>query len=147
MKRIQIPEGIKLFCLIIPLQLSPHRPGLNDMEITAHMPADYIDPSKSLFPQGNSPHSVDKWLPPGPERHVSVMDTAAQQRHFSDLKSRYFGMGAGEKSPWTLSYISSVLSKEAEAASDTSIRKYLGKQSVAWGGNFRGLPTDDPVFG
>ncbi|EHT97761.1 putative exported protein [Pantoea stewartii subsp. stewartii DC283] len=54
------------------------------------------------------------------------MDTAAQQRHFSDLKSRYFGMGAGEKSPWNPSYIASVLSKGAEGARDASIRKYLG---------------------
>ncbi|WP_447746304.1 hypothetical protein [Enterobacter asburiae] len=53
------------------------------------------------------------------------MDTAAQQRHFSDLKFRHFGMGADEKSPWNSFYIASVLSKEAEAGCDVGIRKYL----------------------
>lgn len=142
MKRIQIPEGIKPLCLMVPLLLSachtaPHRPGLNDVATAGHVPSDYIDPSKSLFPLGNYPQSVDKWFPPGPDRHVPVMDTDAQQRHFSDLKSRYFGMGAGEKSPWNPYYIASILSKGTEAARDASIRKYLGEQSVSWGENFR----------
>lgn len=142
MKRIQIPEGIKPLCLMVPLLLSachtaPHRPGLNDVATAGHVPSDYIDPTKSLFPLGNYPQSVDKWFPPGPDRHVPVMDTDAQQRHFSDLKSRYFGMGAGEKSPWNPYYIASILSKGAEAARDASIRKYLGEQSVSWGENFR----------
>jgi cell wall-associated NlpC family hydrolase len=147
MKRIQIPEGIKPFCLIVPLLLSachtaPHRTGVNDVATAGHVPSDYIDPTKSLFPLGNYPQSVDKWFPPGPDRHVPVMDTAAQQRHFSDLKSRYFGMGAGEKSPWNPYYIASVLSKGTEAARDASIRKYLGEQSVSWGENFRIHPDN-----
>lgn len=127
---------------MVPLLLSachtaPHRPGLNDVATVAHVSSDYIDPTKSLFPLGNYPQSVDKWFPPGPDRHVPVMDTNAQQRHFSDLKSRYFGMGAGEKSPWNPYYIASILSKGTEAARDASIRKYLGEQSVSWGENFR----------
>lgn len=127
---------------MVPLLLSachtaPHRPGLNDVATAGHVPSDYIDPTKSLFPLGNYPQSVDKWFPPGPDRHVPVMDTDAQQRHFSDLKSRYFGMGAGEKSPWNPYYIASILSKGTEAARDASIRKYLGEQSVSWGENFR----------
>lgn len=92
------------------------------MATAGHMPADYIDPTKSLFPLGSYPQSVDKLLPPGLDRHVPVMDIAAQQRHFSDLKSRYFGMGAGEKSPWNPSYIGSVLSIGEEAARDISIQ-------------------------
>ncbi|CNH52415.1 SH3 domain-containing protein [Yersinia ruckeri] len=145
MKKIQMPEGIKPLCLIVPLLLSachtaPPRPGLNDVMTAGHMPAVDIDPTKSLFPLSNYPQSVDKWLPPGPGMNVPIMDTAAQQRHFSDLKSRYFGMGAGEKSPWSPSYIASVLSKGAEAARDASIRKYLGDQSVSWGENFRVHP-------
>jgi len=145
MKRIQIPEGIKPLCLIVPLLLSachtaPFRPGSNDVTAAGHVPAGYIDPTKSLFPLGNYLQSVDKWLPPGPDRHVPVMDTAAQQRHFSDLKSRYFGMDADEKSPWNPSYIASVLSKETEAPRDASIRKYLGEHSVSWGENFRVPP-------
>lgn len=134
MKKIQIPEGIRPLCLIVPLLLSachtaPHRPGLNDVATAGHVPSDYIDPTKSLFPLGNYPQSVDKWFPPSPDRHVPVMDTDAQQRHFSDLKSRYFGLGAGEKSPWNPYYIASILSKVTEAARDASIRKYLGEQS------------------
>ncbi|MFP2422859.1 SH3 domain-containing protein [Pseudescherichia vulneris] len=147
MKRIQIPEGIKPLCLMVPLLLSachtaPHRPGLNDVATAGHVASDYIDPTKSLFPLGNYPQSVDKWFPPGPDRHVPVMDTAAQQRHFSDLKSRYFGMGAGEKSPWNPYYIASILSKGTEAARDACIRKYLGEQSVSWGENFRIHPDN-----
>jgi cell wall-associated NlpC family hydrolase len=142
MKNIQIPEGIKPLYLIVPLLLSachtaPPGPGLNDMTTTGHVPADYIDPTKSLFPLGNYPQSVDKWLPPGPDVLVPVMDTAAQQHHFSDLKSRYFGMGAGEQSPWNPSYVASILSKGTEATRDASIRKYLGGQSVSRGENFR----------
>lgn len=145
MKRIQIQEGIIPLCLIVPLLLSachtaPHRPGLNDVATADHVPADYIDPTKSLFPLGNYPQSVDKWFPPGSDIHVPVMDTAAQQRHFSELKSRYFGMGTGEKSPWNPYYIASVLTKGAEAARNASIRKYLGAQSVSWGENFRNHP-------
>nr|WP_159466491.1 SH3 domain-containing C40 family peptidase [Scandinavium goeteborgense] len=146
MKRIQIQEGIKPLCLIVPLLLSachtdPLRAGLNDVTTASHVPAYYIDPTKSLFSLENYPQSVDTWLPPGQEMHVPVMDTAAQQRHFSDLKSRYFGMGAGEKSPWNPYYIASVLSKGVEAARDAGIRKYLGEQSVSWGENFRVHPN------
>lgn len=142
MKKIQMPEGIKPLCLIVPLLLSachtaPLRPGLNDVATAGHVPADSIDQTKSLFPLGNYSQSVDKWLPPGPDMQVSVMDTSAQLRHFSDLKSRYFGLGAGEKSPWNPYYIASVLSKGAEAARDAGISKYLGEQSVSWGENFR----------
>lgn len=142
MKRIQIPEGIKPLYLIVPLLLSachavPLRPGLNGVTTANHVPADYIAPTNSLFPLDNYPQSVDKWLPPGLDMHVPVMDTATQQRHFSDLKSRYFGMKTGEKSPWNPSYIASVLSKGAETARDASIRKYLDGHSVSWGENFR----------
>lgn len=139
MKKIQMPEGIKPL-LLSACHTAPLRPGFNDVTTAGHVPADSIDPTKSLFPLGNYPQSVDKWLPPGPDMHVPVMAAAAQQRHFSDLKSRYFGMGADEKSPWNSSYIASVLSKGAETFRDASIRKYLGEQSVSWGENFRVHP-------
>lgn len=142
MKRVLIPEGIKPLCLIIPLLLSAcHtatlRPELNDVTTAGHVPADYIDPTKSQFPLGNYPQSAGKWIPSGPDMQVPVMETAAQQRHFSDLKSRYFGMAAGEKSPWNPSYIASVLKKGAAADRDANIRKYLDEQSIYWGENFR----------
>ncbi|KML19418.1 cell wall hydrolase [Leclercia adecarboxylata] len=142
MNKIQIHERIRPLCLLFPLLLSacytaPLRPGLNDVTTDVHVPTVYIDQTKSLFPLGNYSQSADKWLPPGPDRDIPVIDTAAQQRHFSDLKSRYFGMRAGEKSPWNPSYITSVLKQGAEASLDESIRKYLGEQSVSWGANFR----------
>lgn len=146
MKKKHISEGIKPLCLIILLLLSAchtvsHGPGLNDETSAGHPPADYIDPTKSLFPLANYPQSVDKWFPPGPGMLLPVMDSAAQQRHFSDLKSRYFGMGLGETSPWNPSYIASVLTKGAEAGRDASIREYLGEQSISWAENFRVHPN------
>lgn len=78
--------------------------ALNDAMTAGHVPADYIDPTKSLFPLSNYSQSVDKWRPSGSDWHVSAMDTTVQLRYFSDLKSRYFGMGANEKSPWNSSY-------------------------------------------
>lgn len=55
MKAIQIPERIKPVCPVILLLLSacdtvPHRPGVNELATAAHEPAEYIDPTKSLFP-------------------------------------------------------------------------------------------------
>ncbi|MEB7742622.1 SH3 domain-containing protein, partial [Escherichia coli] len=82
--------------------------------------------------------SVDKWLPAGENRYRPVITHAAQQRYFSDLKSRYFGTGANEKSPWNPSYIASVLrSRGPDNTRDASIRKYLADKSVFWGENFR----------
>ncbi|EGT1215344.1 SH3 domain-containing protein [Salmonella enterica] len=138
MQKIKISKGIKPLCLIVPLLLSaschtvPVRPRLNSIT-----PTDYIDQTKLLFPLENYPQSVDKWLPPGPERHIPVIDKTAQLRHFSALKSHYFGMRVGEKSPWNAFYIASVLSQGVEADRDASIKKYLGEKSVSWGANFR----------
>lgn len=101
MKKIRMLEGIKPLCLIVTLLSSachtaPLRSEINDVTNVGHVPADSL--IKSMFPLGNYPLSVDKWLPPGPDMHVPIMDAAAQQRHFYDLKSSYFGMGADEKS-------------------------------------------------
>ncbi|BEM28331.1 cell wall-associated hydrolase [Serratia marcescens] len=130
-------NGIKPLCLALLLLLSachsePVRPPPHDA--TASAP---IDPTKSLFPLGNYSQSVDKWLPSGPQRQVAVLDPAAQQRHFSALKSHYFGMGPNEESPWNPHYIVSVLSREAESHRDAAMDKYLGNDSVSWGENFR----------
>jgi len=116
------------------------RPEVSNTSSADQMSIYNIDPTKSLFPLDNYPQSVDKWLPPGPYMHVPVMNSAAQQRHFTALKSRYFGMGKGEKSPWNPSYIVSVLGKGTEATRDASIRQYLGEKSVYWGENFRVYP-------
>lgn len=92
-------NGIKPLCLTLLLLLSACHSGSvrpPPHDATASAP---IDPTKSLFPLDKYSQSVDKWLPPGPQRQVAVLDDAAQQRHFSALKSHYFGMGPNEESP------------------------------------------------
>lgn len=94
-----MPNGIKPFVLMMLLLLSachsaPVREPPQDAVATTP-----IDATKSLFPLGNYSQSVDKWIPYGPQRRVPVMDAAAQQRHFSALKSHYFGMGPNDQSP------------------------------------------------
>ncbi|MDI3438271.1 hypothetical protein QLG07_02130, partial [Erwinia sp. V90_4] len=47
MKRIQISEGKKPLCLMVPLLLSachtaPHRPGLNDVAPAGNVPAEAL---------------------------------------------------------------------------------------------------------
>ncbi|MGL5699605.1 MAG: SH3 domain-containing protein [Kluyvera sp.] len=142
MKPIPIPEGIKPFFLIAPLLLAachsvPSGHELNNTAAAGQASADYIDPTKSLFPLDKYPQLVDKWLPPGPDMHFPVMDAVVQQRYFTELKSHYFGMGPNDKSPWNPNYISSVLSKGVESARDAGIKRYLKEQSVSWGENFR----------
>ena len=91
-------NGIKPLCLTLLLLLSAcHsasvRPPPHDA--TASAP---IDPTKSLFRWTNI-RSLSISGCPGPQRQVAVLDDAAQQRHFSALKSHYFGMGPNEESP------------------------------------------------
>lgn len=126
-------NGIKPLCLTLLLLLSAcHSASVRPPPHAATASAP-IDPTKSLFPLGNYSQSVDKWLPPGPQRQVAVLDDAAQQRHFSALKSHYFGMGPNEESSWNPHYIASVLSREAESHRDAAMDKYLGNDSVSWG--------------
>ncbi|MHA0854067.1 SH3 domain-containing C40 family peptidase [Serratia nematodiphila] len=132
-----MPNGIKPFVLMMLLLLSachsaPVREPPQDAVATTP-----IDATKSLFPLGNYSQSVDKWIPYGPQRRVPVMDAAAQQRHFSALKSHYFGMGPNDQSPWNPHYIASVLNREAQSRRDAAMDKYLGSESVSWGENFR----------
>lgn len=132
-----MPNGIKPLCLMTLLLLSAcHSAPVSQppQDATATAP---IDATKSLFPLGNYSQSVDKWLPPGPQRRVPVMDAATQQRHFSALKSHYFGMGPNDESPWNPHYIAAVLNREAESHRDAAMDKYLGRGSVSWGENFR----------
>ncbi|HAK3505547.1 TPA: hypothetical protein H1R48_004404 [Salmonella enterica] len=137
MQKMKISKGIKplgwsaLFLLLASCCNVPIRPRL----------IDYIDQTKMLFSLENYPQSVDKWISSGPERHISLIDKTAQLRHFSDLKSNYFGMKAGEKSPWNVFNIASVLSLRVEADRDTGIRKYLGEKRVSWGAKFRGYKS------
>ncbi|MCB5315889.1 MULTISPECIES: SH3 domain-containing C40 family peptidase [Yersinia] len=139
MKRIQLSGGVKPLYLMIPLLLSAcHTPPFqSQVNNTLSVSAEKIDPTKSLFPLENYSQSVDKWIPPGPEMHVPVIDATTQQRHFSALKSHYFGMGQDEQSPWNPHHIASILDKDAKSTRDASINKHLGKNSVSWGENFR----------
>lgn len=71
-----MPNGIKPLCLMIFLLLSAcHSAPVSQppQDATATAP---IDATKSLFPLGNYSQSVDKWIPPGPQRRVPVMDAA-----------------------------------------------------------------------
>lgn len=109
----------------------------NGVESSAGEYVGYIDPTKRLFPLTNYPQSVEKWFPSGQHAQVPVIDTATQQRYFSALKSRYFGMGANDPSPWNPHYIASILRKEATGQRDASINTWLSTDSVSWGANFR----------
>lgn len=128
--------------LIFPLLLSachtaPIRPGGHDALAPNDANPGYIDPTKTIFPLDGYSQSVDKWLPPDAEdAHTPVIDGATQQRYFSDLKSRYFGMGPDEKSPWNPHYIAATLKKGAEQDRDININSFLGPQSQYWGENF-----------
>jgi cell wall-associated NlpC family hydrolase len=138
----QKAESIKPLCLIVPLLLSachtaPLEPAIKNVTTADRASAAYIDPTKSLFPLRNYPQSVEKWIPSGPHLHIPVMDTETQLRHFSELKSRYFGMAARDLSPWNPVYIASVLREEVENSRDAAIRKFLDENSVSWGENFR----------
>lgn len=143
MKKEQIQKRIKplflmVFSLLSACNTSVFRPDGNDVASTAPRAKDYIDQTKSLFPLSDYSQSVDKWLPAGEDRYRPVITHAAQQRYFSDLKSRYFGSGPNEKSPWNPSYITSVLHNRGPGkVRDASIRKYLGDKSISWGENFR----------
>lgn len=136
-----MPNGIKPLCLMIFLLLSAcHSAPVSQppQDATATAP---IDATKSLFPLGNYSQSVDKWIPPGPQRRVPVMDAATQQRHFFALKSHYFGMGPNDESPWNPHYIAAVLKREAESHRDAAMDKHLGSGSVSWGKTSGLTPT------
>ncbi len=139
MNTIRMSTGIKPFLLTALLLLSACHtaPATNRMETASPLPADFIDPTKSVFALSNYSQSVSTWLPDGQAMQMPVLDNAAQQRHFSALKSRYFGMEPHEKSPWNPYYIASILRRGAERVRDLNISKYLGEQSVSWGENFR----------
>ncbi|MFT8210160.1 MAG: SH3 domain-containing protein [Symbiopectobacterium sp.] len=143
MKKTQTPDKIKPFCLILPLLLSachtaPSKPDVNDLISPGSATSNYIDPTKSLFSMENYSQSVDKWLPPGSDSaHVPVIDAATQQRYFSALKSHLFGLGPEDRSPWNPYYITSILSKEAENVRTTNFNRFLDKDRVSWGENFR----------
>lgn len=134
---------VKSLCLIFPLLLSachtvPHQKNVNNVISPRYADDDYIDPTKTLFPIDNYSQSVDKWLPVGSAgRHVSVIDDSIQQRYFSALKSRYFGVDKQDSSPWNSYYIASILNKRADSIRNARINTYLGSDSISWGSNFR----------
>ena len=128
--------------LIVPLLLMGcHNAGVtpetNKTASVGQSAAENIDPTKTLFPMANYPQSVDKWLPSGPDAQRPVIDAATQQRYFSALKSRYFGMNVDETSPWNPHHIRSLLSKGTADTRDAGINAYLSSKSLSWGSNFR----------
>lgn len=143
MKRIRMPGKKNACCLIFTLLLSACHISEFEPRIEASMSAsyatlNYIDPTKSLFPIEDYSQSVDKWLPPDSDRaDVPLINTVTQKRYFSALKSHLFGMGSEDRSPWNPHYIASILSKEAVSIRNASIDRFLGKDSIFWGENFR----------
>ncbi|MGL5800780.1 MAG: SH3 domain-containing protein [Plesiomonas sp.] len=143
MKKNKILCQVKFVYLLIPFLLSAcyterHLLGVSDTVSLQKIEPNYIDPTKTLFPIADYSQSVDKWLPPDSEKtHIPVIDTATQQRYFSMLKSRYFGMEATEQSPWNAYYIASILSQGPEKNLNDIINQYLSSSSISWGENFR----------
>lgn len=142
MKNISF-NNIKPLYLLIPLLLSAchtnkHRPSVNNSHPLENVAPSYIDQTKSLFPIIGYSQSVDKWLSPTSNNfQVPVIDSATQKRYFSALKSHYFGMNSGEKSPWNPYHIASILKKTANSNRNGSIKSYLDNDSISWGENFR----------
>ncbi|MCS3431573.1 cell wall-associated NlpC family hydrolase [Klebsiella sp. BIGb0407] len=65
------------------------------------------------------------------------MSQNSQEKYFSRLLSKYYGMGGRDKSPWNSSYIAYILKNKPEKNRDASIRQSLSPESLSWGANFR----------
>lgn len=123
--------------ILTACQTAPSGKGAQDAAYPGRASALYIDPTKTIFPLDNYPQSVDKWLPAGSDANTPLMDEATQQKYFAALKTRYFGLGRDENSPWNAAYIASVLKEGPEAVRDASVNQLLSDKSVLWGQNFR----------
>lgn len=129
--------GLIFSLLLTGCQSSLSPPGANG-KVSANAASGYIDPTKTVFPIANYSQSVDKWIPPGAENiNVPVLDTATQQRYFTALKSRYFGMNKQDRSPWNPHYVASLLNDKATRIRDARMMHYLNDGSTYWGENFR----------
>lgn len=130
MKSDILPPGCKCLFIIAFLLLS----GCKTAERTSY----YIDTNKSLFPLENYSQSVDEWISPVlSDSNIPVMAKDNQNKYFSALLSKYYGMGKQGQSPWNIYYISRVLKNKPERGLDASIRQYLSPKSLSWGENFR----------
>ncbi|MDA6077190.1 hypothetical protein O0544_14700 [Edwardsiella anguillarum] len=130
---IQLPL-FALSLLLSGCQMEGGR-GVSSPPATAH--GSVIDPTKSRFPLQNYPQSVDRWIQPESKDYtVALMDVSAQHRHFTQLKSSYFGINPQDKSPWNAEYISALLQGEARENRERIIHQFLLPESRSWGSNF-----------
>ncbi|RRZ89781.1 SH3 domain-containing C40 family peptidase [Erwinia sp. 198] len=98
-----------------------------------------VDAKKSIFPLTRYSQEIDKWIPPSSvvsQNHL--LDESAQQRHFQQLKSHYFGTGKNDGSPWNQARIDKIISShEATDIINDEIKNYLSDKANYYGINFR----------
>lgn len=131
-------KEIKPIYFILPLLLSGCQTASMAPGISHSESGNIIDPTKSLFSINDYSQSIDTWIPRHSETiNTPVITNATQQRHYSNLKSHYFGMTEKDKSPWNAGYITAVLNKNPQSTLNANTNQYLGKNSLSWGANFR----------
>lgn len=114
------------------------KPQLSTIDQENENISNNIELNKTLFPLDNYPQDVQHWLPPTANNYaLPVISQSRQQAYFAALLSKYYGMGAQDKSPWNADYITRVLNNKPEKNRDTNIRRTLLPESVSWGENFR----------
>lgn len=106
----------------------------------------------SVFPIDNYPQQLSFWLAPDKTNSGSdivLIKSNIQIQRFDDFKSRYFGLGVNDQSPWSATFISNVL----KGYHDSNIYKYESTQlanydnamqhesAIGYGINF--LPYDN----
>lgn len=98
-----------------------------------------VDANKSIFPLARYSQDVDKWIPPSSTVSQNpLLDESAQQRHFQQLKSHYFGTGENDSSPWNQARIDKFLSShEAANIINEEVKTYLSDKANYYGINFR----------
>ncbi|MBY0379217.1 MAG: SH3 domain-containing protein, partial [Burkholderiales bacterium] len=65
------------------------------------------------FPMNNYPQNISAWLANESDTS-SLLSNRVQQQRFTDYKSRYFGTGKNDPSPWAANFIGRVLSGTAK---------------------------------
>lgn len=104
----------------------------------------------SIFPLQNYSQSVAHWLPESSsDYNVPLLSKQEQNLRFKDLKSRYFGYGDNDYSPWSGKYVNFVLQEHAEKSiyegEQTTIANFnnqgKGESDIGYGMNYRPYST------
>ena len=100
----------------------------------------------SIFPLQNYSQSVAHWLPESSsDYNTPLLSKQEQNLRFKDLKSRYFGYGDNDYSPWSGKYVNFVLQEHAEKSiyegEQTNIANFnnqgKGESDIGYGMNYR----------